>query len=87
MGYLFFTLTHQHPTPYFALAVMKKSNVLGKQPVLCWFKLIDQRAAIELSLVSEFLHENEVLIVPWLAFKAQGVHRITVTIQIDLEQL
>jgi hypothetical protein len=62
------------------------SAVTGKLAVLCTYTIIDKRAALDVHSISEFHHEQEVLIVPWMAFVVKR-KELKNPIEIDLEQL
>jgi hypothetical protein len=63
-----------------------QTAVTGKLPVLCTYTIIDKRAALDVHSISEFAHEQEVLIVPWMAFVVKRKD-LKNPIEIDLEQL
>ncbi|CAF0963678.1 unnamed protein product [Adineta steineri] len=58
----------------------------NKLPVLCIYTIIDKRAALDVHSVSEFPHEQEILIVPWMAFVVKR-KEMKNPIEIHLEQL
>ncbi|CAF4436265.1 unnamed protein product, partial [Didymodactylos carnosus] len=69
-----------------ALKFLKSPTIDGKLDVLCTYTIVDRRAALDIHSVSEFPKEQEVLIVPWMAFVVKR-KELKHPIEIELEQL
>jgi hypothetical protein len=59
----------------------------GKLPVVLIFTIIDQRSALSIEDISEFQHEEEVLIIPGTLFIVTEVYQDVVPYEIELRQL
>ena len=59
----------------------------GRLPVVLIFTIIDQRSALSIEDISEFQHEEEVLIIPGTLFIVTEVNQDVVPYEIELRQL
>ena len=59
--------------------------IVDKIAVLCIYMIKDKRAALDIHSISQFPDEQEVLIVPWMAFVVKRKEHNNL-MEIDLEQ-